>query len=98
VPASLQVFRVEAGPRDGAGGAATESRLRAELAQIGVRHLRVPTGSHCEYGFELAAETVGQALDKVTRVFRSVYGSNWWADVAQVADTFNGAGLKASLN
>jgi hypothetical protein len=36
------------------------------------------------YAFEIVADTPEEACDFVTRLFRSVYGLNWWAEVVSL--------------
>lgn len=77
-------FAVVAGPHAGVEHVHADARLREVLAESGATHLSVLTSVPPIYGFMLRANTVADALATVTTAFRSVYGSAWWGDVAQI--------------
>ena len=79
-------FRVVAGPVPGADSPLAQEQLCSALARIGVTHLRSSTDPNKQYSFDMEASTVEDALATVTRVLRSVYGMQWWADVMQLSD------------
>jgi hypothetical protein len=57
----------------------------AAAAQQGVCGVRASVCDGTRFTFEVEARTPEAACEFVTRLFRSVYGLNWWADVASLA-------------
>jgi hypothetical protein len=82
----LTRFRVVAGPKPGADSHDAEPRLRSALARVGATGIHTSADRGRRYTFEIESESPETAFGIVTRAFRSVYGLEWWAEVAQLGN------------
>jgi hypothetical protein len=82
--AASRRFSVVVGLHPGADDPETDSRLLTELARAGAGSLSISIEQEKRYSLELRSDSVDDVLATVTRVFRSVYGPRWWAEVTEI--------------
>jgi hypothetical protein len=82
----VDYFKIVAGPNPGVDRADAEPQLRSALRKSGAGRIRSSSQPDKHYSFEMRAERVGDVFEAVTRVFRAVYGLQWWAEVIQLSD------------
>ena len=82
--AASRRFCVVVGLHPGADDPETDSRLLTALAQAGAGSLSIAIEQEKRYSLELRSDSVDDVLATVTRVFRSVYGPRWWAEVTEI--------------
>ena len=80
-----QQFSVLGGPHDGADLDSAGARLQETVANVGGRLFAYQADENV-YSFVVAASSPRDACSTVTAVFRSVYGRQWWAEVAAIGN------------